>query len=474
MIAVMGRNRLRYIWRGKIRSFLALGVALLFTVSIGWFGEVISSNEAAIEQLYLETEIIAEIRLVNPSLGHESFPLRNNIFQRTIRAMMELEIVAQAELLAGCHRQWLIASPADGEVLPESIWHGIRGFDGSEVTSIYGTNDIGQLLYRNRYDTARDTPGVYVHFFNNPGDGYGSFSTPHDFGIFALEIDYADGFKESDFQWDNRFGWRMNPVGLTFAEEVENAIPVIAPQNLLDIRGIESGEIAYLVHDFSNSIQQWAFPVRIIGVHNGYFFDGNMWESVLMPLDALKVIRGEELGYMQARFTIDNTRNRELDYFREEMHEIVQRGGAGAVPLTIFIFDEELRATVQPLEQLQSIFHMLYPISLIITGVIAFGLSAFLTLKNAKSAAIMRSFGLSKKQVRLVLGGELLFISIAGVCIGLLILAPFVGGLSASLAMNAQALQGAAIYIFGTLCGTAMSGVAITDKAPLGLLQVKE
>jgi hypothetical protein len=457
-----------------MRLALAFGVALLFTVSMGWFGEVISSNEATINQLYLETEIIAEIRLENPSLGHDNFPLRNNIFQRTIRAMMELEIVAGAELLAGCHRQWLIASPPDGEVLPDSIWLGIRRFDGSELTFIYGTNDIGQLLYRNRYDTARDTPGTYVRFFNNPGDEHGLFPTPHDFGIFALEIDYAEGFEISDFRWDNRFGWRISPTGLTFAEEVENAIPVVAPQDLLDIRGIKPGDIAYLVHSFSNSVQQWAFPVRIIGVHNGYFFDGNMWESVIMPLEALEVIRGEELGYIQAQFIIDNTRNRELDYFREEMNDIVQRSSAGALPLILLVFDEELRATLQPLEQLQGIFHMLYPISLIITGLIAFGISAFLTLKNAKSAAILRSFGVSKKQVRLALGGELLFISIVGVSMGLLVFAPFVCGLSGSLSINIQALQGAVIYVFGTLCGAAISGVAVTDKAPLSLLQVKE
>ena len=71
-----------------------------------------------------------------------------------------------------------------------------------------------------------------------------------------------------------------------------------------------------------------------------------------------------------------------------------------------------------------------------------------------------------------MLCGEQLALSLVGLLLGLTLLIILRQDVSAVLA--GPALVCAALYLAGTVCGTMPSGIAVTNRMPLELLQVKE
>jgi ABC-type lipoprotein release transport system permease subunit len=163
--------------------------------------------------------------------------------------------------------------------------------------------------------------------------------------------------------------------------------------------------------------------VVIAGVYTGTIQTQDTSEPILMPLSLLETIenlRGRELCYSTARFSIDPKMNRELSSLTEQMKSIVESEGAGYLALDFVCWDEELTQAIAPMEKNLQLMNTLYPVSLGLSVLIAAGLSVLLTLLNRKEAAILRVLGMPKRRVRTVLCGEQLLPGLLGVVLGIL------------------------------------------------------
>jgi hypothetical protein len=100
---------------------------------------------------------------------------------------------------------------------------------------------------------------------------------------------------------------------------------------------------------------------------------------------------------------------------------------------------------------------------------ITFIFNIILMLQNAKNAAIMRVLGGSKGRSRVVLWLEPISVNFCGLIIGFLIVSVlgWGSGLSSTLVLIG-------LFFIGSMVGSLMGVVLITNRAPLDLLQVKE
>ena len=84
----------------------------------------------------------------------------------------------------------------------------------------------------------------------------------------------------------------------------------------------------------------------------------------------------------------------------------------------------------------------------------------------------MRVLGMKKRKVRALLNTEQLFVSLLGALLGLFALAVLRQSLSA--AFSAAPLLCAGLYMIGSLIGSILASVMVSNRMPLELLQVKE
>jgi predicted lysophospholipase L1 biosynthesis ABC-type transport system permease subunit len=140
---------------------------------------------------------------------------------------------------------------------------------------------------------------------------------------------------------------------------------------------------------------------------------------------------------------------------------------AGSDDLVLILGDDELRLVIGPLEQNLLLLQLLYPVALTVVLILAAGLAVLIVLQSAKIAAIMRSLGAKVYNVRLVLCGEYLIVSV----IGAVLAASFMFIFNIDLAMI---FNPAGLYLTGALIGVVTGSILNTNRSVLELLQVRE
>lgn len=191
--------------------------------------------------------------------------------------------------------------------------------------------------------------------------------------------------------------------------------------------------------------------------------------GVLAPMSVLKALGRGSLSYKAAEFSIDPEKNRELEEFRQKGKEIVEAPDAGEVPLSLVIWDGELRRAVEPMERNIILMKTLYPIANVVSFLAAFGLSILFLFQRRREAAILRILGIGNLVTRMVLALELLAVDVAGLLLGagICVLLMDSAGFGAFLAA-------AGCYFSGCLLGSIAGAVLVTYRSPLELLQEKE
>lgn len=191
--------------------------------------------------------------------------------------------------------------------------------------------------------------------------------------------------------------------------------------------------------------------------------------GVLAPMSVLKALGRGSLSYKAAEFSIDPEKNRELKEFRQKGKEIVEAPDAGEVPLSLVIWDGELRRAVEPMERNIILMKTLYPIANVVSFLAAFGLSILFLFQRRREAAILRILGIGNLVTRMVLALELLAVDVAGLLLGagICVLLMDSAGFGAFLAA-------AGCYFSGCLLGSIAGAVLVTYRSPLELLQEKE
>ncbi len=76
-----------------------------------------------------------------------------------------------------------------------------------------------------------------------------------------------------------------------------------------------------------------------------------MGEMVVMPHSLMQRLYKGSLSYEIAEFTLNPKLNRELDVFREQAKEIMDKEYRSQCPITLKIWDEELREVIEPMEK---------------------------------------------------------------------------------------------------------------------------
>lgn len=409
----------RHIVRSPLKSLLTFATALLFVLAMGWIDGTILQNRAEIDSLYRTTVVEMDV-MKGGSAGSIVGNGGGFITQKTIDAILQNGFIQSFEL------EETAVWPA---IAPKNM--------SAEVKELYDKDrkEIAVSLYAFDHTEA---------FFAGSG--------------VQTQVTYADGWDETLFTEE----WTEERLS-------SETIPVVLPERFLATMSVQPGDEVYLVNppNITKAI--------VAGSYSGGVFLSDIGDPVLLPLSLLNTLATSQkmdAFYTKAHFVIDSAKNSELPAFRETVKAIVEHPGAGLLDLNAVVWDEELRMAIAPLEKNLDLMRVLFPVTIALSALIAGGLSLLLLLQNAREAALMRVLGMKKRKVRTLLNLEQLFISLLGTLLGLLALAVLRQSLSA--AFSATPLLCAGLYLIGSLVGSILASVMVSNRMPLELLQVKE
>ncbi|MCL2573064.1 MAG: ABC transporter permease [Defluviitaleaceae bacterium] len=446
----------RHILRSPIKSMLGLVIALAFVAALGWLQESMVRSDNEVDRLYATTIVHgqmgtnlpgAEISASVTNFFAPGFLINDVIRPQMVGVVQELagqtDVVFWGEvegaehvyitnlyLESGFIRSFFVHSP-DGGGLQEN-WQEITGID----------QDEGLFANFSLFDRL---------FAFNDIDRFVSENTDHR-GV--VEFEFGAGFEIADF------------TGF----EVGGRIPVIISQESLESNGLSVGDYINIGY-FTLTISSYSYvPAQIIGVHNGHILRDDMEYASLIPLSALEDMLGNLMGYITLAFEVDTIHNREIVHIRDTLQEVAntQRGHLN-LTMSLFLQDEELRNVANALEQTMLLLELLYPVAIIMSIVIAMGLSMLLMLQTARNAAIMRVLGAPKQKTRTMLAVEMLLVCLVGLAASSLVFIVMGWG------FGIQSIASiAGMYFGGALIGAAAGAYMVTKRPPLELLQVRE
>ena len=178
-----------------------------------------------------------------------------------------------------------------------------------------------------------------------------------------------------------------------------------------------------------------------------------------------------EPAYSVAEFVLDPVKNRELSARREELKELVAQPNAGALDLTLVLWDEELTQVVGPLEQNVRLMSVLYPVTAALSVLIAIGVSVLLLFQSAKEMAAPAGHGLHQaagdRNVQLPAGAAVSPGNPPGPC--------GAGGLQGEWRACGRGRPCCAgLYFLGATIGAMVTSTGLGRRKPMELLQIKE
>lgn len=418
---------LRFVWRytarSRLKSALAVLLAAIFTIVLSAVWLSIGIGEERLDTLYERTAVALD--LFQADVGR-TVKGGGIIYERTVRSILDTGFVSDCYLEGG----------------------------NTLVTTRYEGNwTRGQTLFLSD-ETAVNTT---VRSFDNQTAFQANSGK-------AVTITYLNHWDEDLFAQD----WAA--IDAETPDTAPARFPILLPKSLYDRYGLEEGEALGVVCGSFRLCE-------VAGYYEGTV-EGNAFEAepVFMPTSALRVMTGEKMTYSKVHFSLDPTKNREIDTFRNILETLVGSPNAGTIALRSVLWDEELRLAVAPLENSIELMEVLYPVTLALSLLVAAGIAVLFVMTSAKEAAIMRVLGTSKLRSRVMLALQTAFTSAAGLLIGLAGVLAYTGRTRPELLaglVGASALC-AVLYLLAAIIGAAVSSTAVTSKNPLELLQVRE
>ena len=395
-----------------------LMLALLAVFSMVFMRHVIDNNAREINRLYDETLIIGEIR-PDPAAFDPSSEMGNLVRYGLIERLVHSEHISYVYYELGEPRAWLI-TPAEAEAGADIIR---RETNWMAAASCFETF-IGSGDEQQRSDLFGAVTGAWTR---------------------QLSLRFGEGFDESDFVYDG-YG----------------PIPLILNERILEQKSLAPGDDVYIFSSRRANARIIAAYTEAGAMGIARFY----WAMTILPPNGLLSIRDNPSGTL-VRFHINPSMNRDIHYFQAYMNRLFFSPGLGAGDIVMSIDDSVIRFVIAPLERNLELLLLLYPVVMVLVTVLAGGFAVLLHMQNAKTAAIMRAMGASKRCTSLVLGGEYLIICLTGIFL-VFILAPLVG------LVVTNVFFPVGLYFIGTLVGTGVGTAIITQRSPLDLLQVRE
>jgi len=477
------RHVSRYVVRAWVKSLLVVLVALFFMLALGWLQETIYQAETEVDRLYNTTLVRGTVR---PSATNDStlvHMINNTIRRETVERVVESGLVQDIYIEAGYDWAVIIPAcvPAGGDIcycgnhgahggLPAN-WYEIAELDLELETRMFtalvnpmlGINCVDSFTRANSVRYFDDIPGVFRTF--SDGEPVQNFYINFAHGFDANAIDDFVGI--DDFANIGRADGIAGMEGF----DASTPIPIIISSELANIRGLELGDMAYIGVTLGIT-QVWNhYPAVVAGIHNRNIVGFRLRDSVIVPLNALEYMASIVIGYRTIEFYVDPALNREITAVREELTGLLRQENAswGHTLPSLTLNDGELLNMVGTVDQTLGLLALLYPVAVVLSVLIAGGVSLLLMLQNAKNAAIMRVLGCTQTKCRITLCVETMFICFVGLLIGLgvLIAVGWGFGLWSGIVL-------ALLYFIGTCVGAVIGAILITRRPPLELLQVKE
>jgi hypothetical protein len=399
-------------------------VALLFVFAFGMLQITIENTEAEIDRLYATTIVNAEVRQSPGSFGATNRIIDDIIPKTVVDSIMGLGFIADTYLESG-HTD---------------------AFLSDEPIQLFATDDLRHFTEDMRGFLGRRVVDIFAGGAN-------------------MHIEFTDGADFDSFVYED--------------ESLHTPVPVVVPDVIMLSRGLSLGDEVIITYinpvypEYELTVSAW-----IMGVHDNGNLPPVMSDSVMIPISALEFMLGQSTGYMAFRFSINPAYNRALDDITQDMERTILLSMASLPrfegrplwtdPVTLFVMDQELRLVVQATEGNLSLLQLLFPVTVVLTGIIGAGLAVLIMLQNSKNAAIMRALGQTKIKAGLILWIEQMLVCVAGAVLGVLILIFVRSG------FEIQVIIATAPYLAGSAIGTLIGAVLIIYRPPLELLQVKE
>ena len=468
------RNINRRILRTPLRTILLVAIALLSVIAFGWLQSSINHNKAEIERMW-NTTIVGEIHKMSIDDAIYHYEMEQIISASTVASVLQTGFIDSIYLEAGFELAYLVPPLLDGS-FPYDIW------EEWGPTELYNP-------YRNRMFAVTDLVEL-VRDNNVPTDVFGrprGVSTIlGDLDFDPLKITYVEGFDPASFAH-----------GVDYAFDM--VIPIILPEYLMLELELEFGDHVFISHPFHERrpdhpfiepprlpdiprtwllVRPWRITGEIVGMYTGIIHRPFAHNAIVIPHGIIQPIRNHlpasrvnrVAAYSTVRFFVNPARNRETEELRELLERIVSNPRAGTVPLSFTLRDEELFYVVQQLEKNLELLHLLYPIVLGVSLVIALGLSALTVLQNMKNAAVMRILGMCKRRTRWAFLKEQTVITLGGLLLGLLVLAI----IENTFFLDGRIYLFKGLYLVAMFLGSFLGAILISNQTPLDLLQVKE
>jgi hypothetical protein len=463
---------LRQIYRAPIKSVFMVITALIIVIALSVLQGVINDYEREIDRLYNTTVVTGYVYRADPmGINILTHWMRNDILRTTVDNLTTQDFIRSTYAEASYPWFFIIPSDENGN-FPIGIEKDFWDEFFEEIIVYYNMlhdRDDGWIARVDPLFSFNDFDAFIREFELRPDVAPGGIRVTDleelwpDMVVPLLEIHFKPGFDKHDFVYSDA--------------TLQSPVPVILSEYTLAQRGLSVGETAFIGRPFieeppfhrSRGQRHEHYPIIIIGSHNSGIDRQMARNATLLPLYALELIRGNDLGYVTLRFEIDTAANRGITAIREEITRIARNSQQNHfMQMNVFIHDEELRVVVGQMENTLTLFQRLYPIAIAFSVVVGTGLSVLITLQNAKIAAIMRVLGTTKIRVRMILFAKNTILSLIGILLGLSFI------LVISIDSMAEIIIFAFIYLIGTGLGSFVGAVLVSKRAPLDLLQIKE
>ena len=419
-MGVSGRYVLRQIRRAPLKSALAMALALGFVVALGGMDLTAERSQAEADRLYETTVVEAKITQSNPSM---SVGTSNIINKSTVDAILETGLVQDVYLESQL---------------------------GYSCVAPFAADNVDMV-----YDESRMIRNVTYYGLNQP-EAYCARN--------GIEITYAPGWDDGIFTEE----WSLD-------DTKKREIPVVLSTNMLTQLGLELENEFYAECDQTKNGNGGRSYGRylVVGQYTGQAsMEG---DPVLLGLSALLAAEERlalEPAYSVAEFVLDPVKNRELSARREELKELVAQPNAGALDLTLVLWDEELTQVVGPLEQNVRLMSVLYPVTAALSVLIAIGVSVLLLFQSAREMAALRAMGCTRRRVTGMFSCQQGLLCLLGILLGLVALGALRGGMEG--VWKGKTLRCAGLYFLGATIGAMVTSTGLGRRKPMELLQIKE
>lgn len=429
--AVLSSLRFSYrnLSRSMIKTCLCIVFAFTFIFMLGWLNETVLRSQQAVDDLYLNTVIEGSVVQSNVMDTVDGRMFGEIIRRDTVNQLLQSGFIDHYYIEAAHFRSFILPMN-DERIFPEH-WHDIISYDITQpihlnmdaLDFMLSLNDLNVFLE----DNLKGRPhGVSVQF-------------------------------ESSFDAHDDFVFNTG-----------EPIPIIISEAIATRRGISLGDDVFIGYTLWSPSAWNAANARVVGIHDGNLSRALIQSSFIIPIAAFDEMMMGMGMYSTVRFTINPELNRNIDEVWTVLDEIVSNPRAGLLSLRLVLLDQQFFVIVGTASQVLLFLQLIYPIALVISFLIACGLSMLLMLQNAKKIAILRVYGKKKHKIYKTFFIEQVALNIVGLLFSLIIL------IAINVQFNTNVFLSFLIYFSGIFIGTLVSITQITRKTPLEMLQVKE